>query len=287
MMTAQPDHIDAMLGGPIVEPTEEEIVAAETTEEVTTESSAEIQTGTSAEAHAESKPTPEESYKAMAHEERQIRRELQNKVDLMNRRFEQMMATLQQSAPKTPEPTEIDYDEDPMGATHAKVERALHAVEDIKKDSEAKRQQDEWKSFVHTVSADEATFKAKTPDYGHAVQFLQGRRASELQAMGYGEQEILQAFAADAYAITQRAQQTGQSPAQFLYDMARKVGYTPAAQSKNPVQSLEQMAAGQAVTIPSGSGGIPAGDSVASLEDLASMSDAEFEKLFNKMQPKH
>lgn len=274
-MTAEANHIDEMLGT-------EQLHTEYTGEEFSHEP--EVQEDHQHEVEQEEqehKPTPEESYKAMAHEERQLRRDLQSKVDMMNRRFEQMIASMQ-PPPQQPEP-EPDYDEDPVGATHNKVDRALKAVEELKRNSEVQRQSDEWNGYVRGVQADEAQFKAKTPDYNDAVAFLQNRRATELQAMGYGDEDIMRVIASDAYAVTQRAQQLGKSPAAFAYEMARSVGYKP----KQAGQSLEQMAAGQRVARSVGGGGVSAGDSTPSLEDLANMSDADFEKLFNRMQPRH
>lgn len=267
-MTAAAQNIDDMLG-PEPEIPEEEAVEQEAVEEPVAE-----------EVQEEQKPAIDpvkaaeerENYKRMAHAERMERQKLAEQMNLMQKRFEQLMEA-QQPQPD-PEP---QYDEDPLGATYSKVDKVVKTVEALQAETAQRKQAEEYQRFVSTIQNDEASFLQKNPDYREAVTFVQQRRVNELQAMGYDEQSALKVLAQDAYAVTMRAQELGQSPAAFVYDMAKKLGY-----SAQPKQNLEQIAAGQQVAKsvaggaqPVAEGGLP--------PNLAEMSDSDFEALFNKM----
>lgn len=264
-MTAAAQNIDDMLG-PEPEITEEQEVAEqpEVVEEVVAE-----------QVQEEQKPAPEDlvsNYKRMAHAERMERQKLAEQMSTMQQRFEQLMAA-QQPAP----PPEPEYDDDPLGATFNKIDKVAKTVEGLQEETAQRKQAEQYQQFVGTIQQEEARFMQTNPDYRDAVTFVQQRRMNELQAMGYDESSAMQVLAQDAYAVTMRAQQMGQSPAAFVYDMAKKLGY--AAQ---PKQNLEQIAAGQQVAKsvaggaqPVAEGGLP--------PNLAEMSDADFEALFNKM----
>ena len=90
----------------------------------------------------------------------------------------------------------------------------------------------------------------------------------------------MQVLAQDAMALTARAQQLGESPAAFAYKMARQLGYTPKQAS-----NIEQIAAGQAVARSVAGGANPVKEG-AIPQNLAEMSDDEFDALFKKMARK-
>lgn len=232
-----------------------------------------------AEAPVEQKPDPDEivrNYKAMAHQERMERKQLQEQMSVMQKRFEQLMAANQQ--PPAPEP---EYDDDPLGATHAKVDKVAKALEDMQRANMGRAQQEQFQGYVQSVKADEQAFMAKNPDYTDAITFVQMRRVNELKAMGYDEGTAMQVLAKDAFDLSQRAAQIGQSPAEFAYNLAKQTGYTP----KSKGASIESIAAGQQVARsvagganPVTEGGLPG--------NLADMSDADFDAVFAKFSKK-
>lgn len=266
-MTATAQNIDDMLG-PEPEINEEQEVVEQP--EVVEEQQSVVE-----QQQEEQKPAPEDivsNYKRMAHAERMERQKLAEQMGMMQQRFEQLIAA-QQPQPD-PEP---QYEDDPLGATFSKVDKVAKTVETLQAEASNRQQADNYQRFVNTIQQDETSFMQSNPDYRDAVTFVQQRRMNELQAMGYDDQSAMQVLAQDAYAVTMRAQQVGQSPAAFVYDMAKKLGY--AAQ---PKQNLEQVAAGQQVAKsvaggaqPVSEGGLP--------PNLAEMSDADFDALFNKM----
>lgn len=226
----------------------------------------------------ENKQSPEqivENYKKMAHAERMERKELQAQMRTMQERFEKLMAAIPQQQAE-PEP---EYNDDPLGATFSRVDKVAQSVEQLKAEAEQRKHADAYQGFVRQIQADEAAFQQKTPDYKEAVNFLQSRRIAELQAMGHDDGTIRQAIAQDAMQLTQRAMQMGESPAAFAYNMAQKLGYSA---KPTPKQNLDTIAAGQQVA-KSVSGGAQPVSEGSLPNNLAEMSDAEFDALFKQM----
>jgi hypothetical protein len=246
----------------------EQIVEPVQTEQVPTETVEPVQ--------VENKQTPEqiaENYKRMAHAERMERKAIAEQMKTMQSRFDQLMATI----PKQEAQAEPVYEDDPLGATFTKVDKVAQSVAELKAENLQRQQQDQYNGFVNNVKADEANFVQKVPDYRDAVTFIQQRRLQELQIMGYPEEQAMQVLAQDAFALTQRATAMGESPAQFAYNMAKQLGYT-AKQASN----IEQIAAGQQVA-KSVSGGAQPVSEGSLPNNLAEMSDSEFDELFKKM----
>ena len=272
-MTAAANQIDELLGPeptvdepvdqveePVVEP---EVVAEE--QQVVQEQQPDPQ---------ENKQSPEEiveNYKRMAHAERMERKQIQQQMQLMQQRFEQLMADQQ------PQQVEPEYDEDPLGATYTKVDKALQSVEELKKVEAQRQQQEQYQRYVASIQQDETQFMQKNPDYREAVTYIQTRRMQELQAMGYDENSAMMVLAQDAQNVVNRAQELGESPAAFAYRMAKQLGY-----AAKPQQNLDQVAAGQQVAKSVAGGAKPVSE--GSLPpNLADLTDAEFEALFKKM----
>lgn len=224
----------------------------------------------------ENKQTPEqiaENYKRMAHAERMERKQISQQMQVMQQRFEQLMSALPKKE-ATPEPI---YEDDPLGATFNKVDKVVQSVEQLKLEAAQRQQVDQYQGFVANVKNDEAMFMQQAPDYKDAITFIQQRRLQELHAMGYPEEQAMQVLAQDAYAVTMRAQAMGESPAKFAYNMAKQLGFT-AKQAAN----IETIAAGQQVA-KSVSGGAQPVSEGSLPQNLAEMSDSDFEVLFKRM----
>lgn len=268
-MTAAANQIDELLGA---EPTEESVeqIAEEPVETVAEEQ----QVVEEQQEVQENKQTPEqiaENYKRMAHAERMERKQMQQQLQTMQQRFEQLFAA-NQSKPEEPV-----YDDDPLGATYSKVDKVVQSVEQLKQVEVQRQQKDQYSNYVASIQQDETNFMQKNPDYRDAVTFIQTRRMNELQAMGYDEQSVMMVLAQDAQNVVNRAQELGESPAAFAYKMAKQLGYTQKQQ-----QNLEQIAAGQQVAKTVAGGAKPISE--GSLPpNLAELSDAEFDALFKKM----
>jgi hypothetical protein len=268
-MTADANHMEELLGP---EPTAEQPVdQVEVPVETVAEEPQVVQ---EQQEPQENKQTPEqiaENYKRMAHAERMERKQIQQQLQTMQQRFEQLFAA------KQPEADEPVYEEDPLGATYSKVDKVIQSVEQLKQVEATRQQQEQYKNYVASIQQDETNFMQKNPDYRDAVTFIQSRRMNELQAMGYDEQSAMMVLAQDAQNVVMRAQEMGESPAAFAYRMAKQLGYAAKQQ-----QNLDQVAAGQQVAKSVAGGAKPISE--GSLPpNLAELSDAEFDALFKKM----
>lgn len=224
----------------------------------------------------ENKQTPEqiaENYKRMAHAERMERKQISEQMKVMQARFEQLLAVV----PTKEQPAAPVYEDDPLGATFDKVAQVSQKLEKLEQNDVQRQQQEQFNGFIANVKADESKFMEKTPDYKEAVNFIQQRRLQELQVMGYPEEHAMKVLSQDAYAVTQRAIALGESPAAFAYNMAKKLGYAP-----KQAANIDTLAAGQQVARSVSGGASPVSEGSLP-NNLAEMTDAEFEAVFKKM----
>ena len=281
-MDTAANQIDELLGPePVIEEVSQEETVAPVEEKLEQATESDLLTpeeNKPAEpAQVETKQTPEqiaENYKRMAHAERMERKQIAEQMKTMQSRFEQLMAAVTPKQDVIPEPV---YEDDPLGSTHAKVDKIAQSVESIQAENARRQQQEQFQGFVSNIQADEAKFMEKSPDYKEAVAYIQQRRLKELEVMGYPEDQAMRVLAQDAYAVTQRAIAIGESPAQFAYNMAKQLGYMPKQAS-----NIENIAAGQAVAKSVAGGAQPVSEGSLP-NNLAEMSDAEFDALFAKL----
>lgn len=255
------DHIDEMLGAAPEEPAE----TPELKQEETTAEPAET---------PEEKPqrTELENMKAAMHEERQRRKEALAELEQMRNYAAEVTRRMQAAQPAN---QPAAYEDDPLGYLKTKVE-------DVGQNLSAIRQQQaqvqEYQQVVSRITADENTFAKEVPDYPDAVNYLRQKRATELQTLGYGPQQIQQIITNDTLQLVQRSAAMQQSAAKTAYELARANGYVTKAQAK--AASLEE---GQkAATSLAGVRGTPQ-DASGVPSDISAMDDAEFNKLFAKM----
>ncbi len=149
-------------------------------------------------------------------------------------------------------------------------------------------------------AAQERAFAEREPNYNPAISWLMQQRDAELRAIGIADPSArVQQLRQDALQLTAFARQQGANPAERFYQAAIARGWTapvetapgvPAAASAPasvaaPPSDAERAAAiqrGQAQAASIGSvGAAPRGEITA--ERLASMSDAEFERVYATM----
>lgn len=258
------NHIDEMLGA-APEPKQEE--PAEETQEPVGE------TPEPSEA-PEEKPqrTELDNMKAAMHEERLRRKELASELEQMKAYAAEVTRRMQagQQGEKPPQ-----YEEDPLGYLKQQVEGVGQNLNAIRQ-QQAQAQQ--YQHVVSKVTADEQEFAKVVPDYTDAVNYLRQKRATELQTLGYGPQQIQGIIAQDTLQLVQRSGAMQQSVAKTAYELARANGYVTKAQAKSA--SLE--AGAKATTSLQGVKGTPQ-DASGVPSNIGEMDDAEFNKLFAKM----
>lgn len=258
------NHIDEMLGA-APEPKQEE--PAEETQEPVGE------TPEPSEA-PEEKPqrTELDNMKAAMHEERLRRKELASELEQMKAYAAEVTRRMQagQQGEKPPQ-----YEEDPLGYLKQQVEGVGQNLNAIRQ-QQAQAQQ--YQHVVSKVTAEEQEFAKVVPDYTDAVNYLRQKRATELQTLGYGPQQIQGIIAQDTLQLVQRSGAMQQSVAKTAYELARANGYVTKAQAKSA--SLE--AGAKATTSLQGVKGTPQ-DASGVPSNIGEMDDAEFNKLFAKM----
>src|SRR6056297_1496286 len=204
---------------------------------------------------------------AAMHQERVKRQELEKKIAELEAKV---------SPPETPqEPQWVDPLEDPEG--HRKWQEHNYSKLQDRLDREEQQRQQTFQAQQRMERAAqlEQEFAQKTPDYSQATQFLHQQKVAELQAMGYGDQEIQAQISRDANAIFDAASSAGINPAQLLYMRAKEAGYQNTPEASEKVTKLAE-AQKQTQGVGSAGGGKQSGRLTPT--DVANMSEREFEK---------
>ncbi|WP_298967738.1 hypothetical protein [uncultured Methylobacterium sp.] len=155
--------------------------------------------------------------------------------------------------------------------------------------TEAQQAEREHSQTVGAYHADIQRFAQAEPAFVDAYQHLIASRAQELAFAGVPQAEINRAIQADELALVRQAIAAGVSPAERVFQLAKVRGFAPkvpepaaaaatipAAPAETPEQKAARTAgAANAARSLSTAGGAPAAE--MTLEQLASMSEAEFE----------
>jgi hypothetical protein len=150
---------------------------------------------------------------------------------------------------------------------------------------QASQQTQQFQELNNAVMAAEQDFVSGDdphPDFYDAVKFVRSRHTAELKEAGYDAGEIQQILNARAQDLAIRALRAGKSPAERLYAVARQHGYRKAAPAKpqeSEAEKISRQAKGQdkASSISNLAG---SGSKGLSIETLANVSQAEFNKMF-------
>ncbi len=133
-----------------------------------------------------------------------------------------------EKAPKTPE-----FLEDPKGYIDAKEKAVTEALKKLSEAdtarTEAEKQQQAQAALVATLAGHETAFIAKTPDYHDALTHMRNVRTSQLKMMfpQATDQQIQQHIGREELGGAQQILQAGGNPAEFAYNYAKTLGYTP------------------------------------------------------------
>jgi hypothetical protein len=237
---------------------------------------------------AEAKPEAEEEKKkdpseknvphGAFHEERERRKQAERELTQLRQqqavladRYQQLYGALnQQQQPQIP-PKDVD----PLANMDARLEQAERAARQLyeSQQQEYRRQQAEHneRAFRAHVGGMEQEFAKSTPDYIEALQFVAGRRRTELEAAGYPAQQVAAMVDRDAMMLAWDAVQQGRNPAEVIYNMAVSTGYTKKQQAEQKVEALQK---GTQAAKSLGNGAAPAG--LPTMEQIANMDEDEF-----------
>jgi hypothetical protein len=224
------------------------------------------------------------------HEERARRKELQEKLEAVERQRAADMAKLderlrvlagnQQQQADTP-----SVDQDPVGAIK-------HQGAELAELRARLQQADEQAQLVTVYQSQASEFASKAPDFFDAYEHLKRVRHAEMAAAGVPPHMIGRVFQDTELRLAADALRQGVNPAERLYGIAKALGYAPkaaeqptssatpspaaaAAAGPAPQKALETIAAGQAAAASLAAAGGSAPPTLT-LDSLLAMDEDEF-----------
>ena len=205
------------------------------------------------------------------HEERMKRKELKERLDKQEQRFQDFI----QRIPKD-EPPQFENDTQRLAYDQQQLAKSVEEQKRFQDDQ--KKAQDQYRQTQNLVAAYAAKadeYSKAQPDFNEAYKFLLESRKNEYLAVGYSHEQVSEFLQADELAIVQKAFQDEANPAERIYKIAQTRGYTKKAEAKPNLENLEK-GIKQNKTLASVSGASSKG---LTLEAIADMSDEEFAKL--------
>lgn len=165
--------------------------------------------------------------KALASERRKRQAEEKRRIEL-----EERLEALEAASKRRPSVEEEipDENEDPIAAIAA-LKKRLADREKADADEKAKtsvqsKQQREAQEFGSQLADLENEFREATPDYDKAASHFAESLRAELEEQGYEGTHLDRAFGEQLVKISRRAIDAGKNPAEVVYALAQKRGYS-------------------------------------------------------------
>ncbi len=246
----------------------------------------------------------EENFKRAIHQERQERARLQQQLQqqqqqyqAQQQQYQEQLRQFQQQQQNPPEDVP-DPETDPFGYSQWQTRKLAefvakqqewienqenHRRQQIQAQQQQQRQQQALSQFVGTYEQHARQFMQQQPDFKDAYKFLQENRMKEYMTAGYDWNHAQRLMIDDEGAIVAQALQRGDNPAQRVYELAKLRGYQPGgnqpSQEQEQLRSLQQGLKQQGLR-----GGGGAVSTRRSADNVDTMSDSEFEKLWSDME---
>jgi hypothetical protein len=150
------------------------------------------------------------------HEERMKRKELQARLEELEKRLKESPQPQPQQQP------EITYDDDPIEVLRRENEQVKQVLNAQYQSELTKRQE---AAYWQRVTESENAFKQDAPDFDDAVKFLADNRLEELRDIGWSEQEAAKILRDEVKWIADKAYQDEVNPAERFYNLAKRRGY--------------------------------------------------------------
>jgi hypothetical protein len=232
------------------------------------------------------------------HEERKRRQELQERLrrmEIERAKVEERLRMLFEAQQKAQQQEKVEEKPDPEVDPIEYVKSLGNEVQQLRQMTEAERQmqqqQQQLAQMVNYGNQLAASYREQVgPDvYDKAFQHVAEARANELKALGYDERQIPSILQQELQAGMIEAIQRQRNPGEVLMEIARARGFNPDAlkqQSEgSPDKSadkLNKVAEGQKKLKGLGKSGKRT-SGAPSAEELAKMSDEEFQKLVDSL----
>lgn len=218
-------------------------------------------------------------------EERMARQAAIARAEQAERDYAEKMAKLEKRLEllANPPPPVPKFEDDPAAHLKHQTEAVRAEIEPLKEQLAQSRQQQEQAAaeqrLTQAVSAAEAEFAQKTPDYLDAISHMQRIADNRLQIMGVDDPaQRAQIIRRDAMALAVRALQAGKSPAEMAYQLAKIEGYTAAASNSKIIENIQK---GQKASPSMPAGGQKPPTETSALAALEQMDDEEFNQLID------
>lgn len=210
---------------------------------------------------------------------RQSLEEAQRRAGHLEARLEQ----LNSKPPEVPDPPAPDPNTDPLGAMMHQLATVNKTVAQLQAQLVQQQQQSqqltEFQRFQQQVHTLRNEFVKTTPDFDAAYAHVRDARVADLKMLGYTEDKIQRQLFEEEATLAQNAIKQGRNPAQVVYEMAKRHGYTakPGTAAPTPpdnkLASIQQAQAA-AKSLPS----TPQLEEIT-LDGLKAASDSDLNKL--------
>jgi hypothetical protein len=177
----------------------------------------------------------------MLAEEQASRRALEQKLADIEAKFAERLN------PPAPPP---DEEADPLGAMMHQLKQMNEAVASLKAE-QTQAQQDallkqQFDQFTASVRQVKEAFEKTVPDFADAYAHVRHIRSEDLRAAGVAESEIPKILLQDELNLAQNSLARGKNPAEEVYNIAKRYGYTPKGTNAAPASKIATLLAGQA-----------------------------------------
>jgi hypothetical protein len=196
--------------------------------------------------------------------------------------FQQQQVAAQQQQEAIP-----DFDEDPKAYLDFKERQFAQQLQNIQQVREVEQsavqvQQRAQQLTQFGVQA-EIEFEQQCPDYREAYDLVDSHALAKIRQLypQATEQQILGVQAVALFEFVDGCARSGKNPAQVVYEKAQLLGHKPGQRTPGARQSKP---APTSLSTVSGAGRAPDEMGKVSARDIAGMSNAEFDKLFDQMR---
>lgn len=201
----------------------------------------------------------------------------------------ELQTLIRQAVAQPPAPAPApDPSTDPIGSLMhqlGELNKQVAALQQgVVQSQQVQQQTTQLQAFQQQVAQLKEQFVTTTPDFNAAVEHLRSTRIADLRAFGLTDSQISQQIIREEYSIAEAAIMAGKNPAQVMYEMSKRHGYTASASpapapgaASAPGVPLDAIARAQAAAknLPAA----PSPEADLSVEALRQASDADLNKL--------
>ncbi|MCE7761075.1 hypothetical protein GQL56_00345 [Pseudomonas putida] len=199
--------------------------------------------------------------------------------------LQQQLAAFQlqaQQAAQQPQQEEIPpFVDDPEGHLNGLKKQFQNELDTLRQGQQQQQWRAEQAQFAGRAAQLEAEFRQARPDYDAAFQHVNDDAARQIAQMypGISPEQVASVQAGALLQFAAHALQSGQNPCELVYAKAQQLGFNPAQRASR--QPREQ--APTSLSSLNGTTRAPDQRGNVGAKNIASMSNAEFDKFFNEM----